>query len=167
MKKKYTVKPSSNEHGTTPLPEFIRSLETESEARRTLIELALQDVNSLHPPRPHPRQRIPKSSGGGERGGVSAPSSSPSSSRPSGGEPHNDALNSGRNGNNGIPAIGAGGEARFASEPARGGGGRGNGGSGIFARLGSLSGVRRGVTPEKGASLWAGVGIGAMLQVTV
>ncbi|CAB1103657.1 unnamed protein product [Ectocarpus sp. CCAP 1310/34] len=56
-------------------------------------------------------------------------------------------------------------------------GGRANGGEGGGVRSrdrqGSrapgrvASGLKRGVTPEKGASLWAGVGIGAMLQVEV
>ncbi|CAM9853533.1 unnamed protein product, partial [Sphacelaria rigidula] len=89
-------------------------LESESEARRTLIELALQDNASPATPR-----------GGGQPG-----------------------------------AAGAGTQSQNA-----GGAGGAGAGLGSFVPLGiAPSGLRRGVTPEKGASLWAGVGIGAMLQ---
>lgn len=85
-------------------------LESESEARRTLIELALQD------------------------------NANPATSLESGGAP--------------------GGEAEAESLQRSAAGVGGGGPLGI-----APSGLRRGVTPEKGASLWAGVGIGAMLQV--
>lgn len=122
------------------------SLETESEARRTLIELALQDAS------PHPAAA--DASVGESAGEASAASPSASGldrEASEGGEGTQGSSNRqgqrakqlrGETGGSGVGRVGA--ESSTTGIP---------------------SGLRRGVSPEKGASLWAGVGIGAMLQV--
>lgn len=87
-------------------------LESESEARRTLIELSLQAAS---PAADQTDERFGANSGAATRisGGVGSAAE--------------------RHGPVGLPLT--------------------------------ASGLTRGVSPEKGASLWAGVGIGAMLQV--
>lgn len=112
-------------------------LETESEARRTLIELSLlQDAS----PGAVRGSRFRRAGSGGNRDEGSAADEN-SSGAAGGGR-----VEAGGGGNNNGDA---GGDSRGSSA----------------LRGGNSTCIRRGVTPEKGASLWAGVGIGAMLQV--
>lgn len=113
-------------------------LETESEARRTLIELSLlQDASPWAVDCSRGRRAA---SGGCRDGGGRA------ADEDCGGA--GDSRRAEADGS-GSSDGDAGGDSRGPRAP----------------RGGSSTCVRRGVTPEKGASLWAGVGIGAMLQV--
>ena len=110
-------------------------LETESEARRTLIELTLQNNSSSN------------STGGG------------------GGDPSN--ANAGSAASASCSTCGSSSsEGASGSAPERRDVPGGAVAAAAAAAGASMGSVRRGVTPEKGASLWAGVGIGAMLQVS-
>lgn len=113
-------------------------LETESEARRTLIELSLLQHASPGAGL-YSRARRVGSGGNRDDGGSSVDENSGGAGGGGNAEADGDGNNNGD----------AGGDSRGSSA----------------LRGGSSTCIRRGVTPEKGASLWAGVGIGAMLQV--
>ena len=145
-------------------------LETESEARRTLIELALlQDTRSVTvaaATSDRSRRKTGTGSGGGGDGGSSgasagvatAASGTADGAASSSHASSSGAVDEGSNGGGGGSGGGSGTDCGCNSDGDAGGGSS-------ASRGGNPSGICRGVTPEKGASLWAGVGIGAMLQV--
>lgn len=137
-------------------------LESESEARRTLIELALQD-NRPFPVGASAVAPASHSSMGGGGGDTTADMGQAFASANTAGVASSGAVE-------GLPSH----SASAAGGPRSQGPGPGGGGgvAGTAARFGpgtdaydASGGLRRGVGPEKGARLWAGVGIGAMLQV--